>query len=226
MYISIQPHQHTENADLLTAFYRLRKCVFFDQLEWDVPVDGDIERDEYDDIGATYLIWCSDDRQTIYGGLRLLPTSGPTLLHDVFYATHGNNPGLARPDVWEGTRMCVNEAALNRDMPGLAPADAFNTLFVALCEMAVGLGISRLVSNFEASMSRVYRRAGLKFDTHGSAHEYGRRPVYCASFEVSEDILDDLRDRHNLSGELLADAPIPAVSLPPAALAALPSMRV
>lgn len=223
MFISIQPHQHTENQSLINQFFALRKRVFFDQLEWNVPVSGDIEKDEYDEIGATYLIWCSDDLSTVYGGLRLLPTSGPTLLHDVFHATHGKNPNLARPDVWEGTRMCVDEIAIRRDLGGVDPAKAFNLLFVALCEMAVDLGVSRLVSNFEACMARVYRRAGLKFDMHGCAQEYGRRPVYCASFEVSRDILDGLRERHQLAGALLNESPIPAVTLPPAAIAALHS---
>jgi acyl homoserine lactone synthase len=222
MFISVQPHQHTQNATLLNAFFGLRKRVFFDQLEWDVPVNGDIEKDEYDEIGATYLIWCNDDQSTIYGGLRLLPTSGPTLLNDVFHATHANNPNLSRPDVWEGTRMCVDDDAISRDLADMDAGKAFTLLFVALCEMAVDLGVTRLVSNFEASMSRVYRRAGLAFDMHGSAHEYGRRPVYCASFEVSDDILIDLRSRHDLSGALLAQSPIPAVSIPPAALARLP----
>lgn len=223
MFISIQPHQHTEYQTLLREFYGLRKRVFFDQLEWDVPVTGEIEKDEYDEIGATYLIWCSDDQRTIYGGLRLLTTVGPTLLHDVFFATHGNSEALRRPDFWEGTRMCVDEDAIKRDLPDLDPATAFNMLFVALCETAVALGISRLVSNFEASMSRVYRRAGLDFEMHGSAHGYGRRPVYCASFEVSAEILESLRDRHNIHGSLLYDTPLPAVGLPPAALAGIPA---
>lgn len=221
MFISIQPHQHRENQHLLNAFFNLRKRVFFDQLEWDVPVDGDLEKDEYDDIGATYLIWTNETQDTIYGGLRLLPTTGPTLLHDVFHATHGNNQNLVRPDVWEGTRMCVDEAAILRDLDGVDGAKAFNLLFVALCEMAVDLGVTRLVSNFEACMSRVYRRAGLQFDMHGSAHQYGRRPVYCASFEVSQDILADLRNRHDLTGSMLAESPIPAVTIPTPALAAM-----
>lgn len=221
MFISIQPHQHTEYRVLLNEFFGLRKRVFFDQLEWNVPVSGEIERDEYDDLDATYLIWCSEDQRTIYGGLRLLSTVGPTLLHDVFHATHGQNDELRRPDFWEGTRMCVDEEAIRRDLPLMDAANAFNMLFVALCETAVGLGISRLVSNFEASLSRVYRRAGLNFEMHGSAHGYGRRPVYCASFEVNEDILEDLRNRHNIAGPLLVDSPMPAVGIPPVALAAM-----
>lgn len=219
MFISVQPHQQSQHTSLLNAFFGLRKRVFFDQLEWDVPVKGDIEKDEYDEMDATYLIWCSEDQSTIYGGLRLLPTSGPTLLNDVFHATHGNNPALNRPDVWEGTRMCVDDEAIKRDLPDLDAGKAFSLLFVALCEMAVDLGVSRLVSNFEACMSRVYRRAGLAFDMHGSAHEYGRRPVYCASFEVSDEILAGLRIKHNLTGALLDQAPIPAVTQPQFAVA-------
>lgn len=212
MFITVQPNEHSANAQLLNSYYALRKRVFFDQLKWDVPVSGGIERDTYDDLGATYLIWCNAAKDTVYGGLRLMPTNGPTLLNDVFHATHNNNSDLKRADTWEGTRMCIDEASIRRDLPKIDSAKAFSLLFVALCETALKLGISRLVSNFEAGMSRIYRRAGLSFDTHGSAHEYGLRPVYCASFAVNHKTLDHLRARHNVTSGLLNNAPQPRAS--------------
>lgn len=220
MFVSIQPHQIAAHRDLLRATFRLRKRVFADQLNWEVPVIGDEERDEYDELGASYLVWCSEDRRTVYGLLRLMPTTGPTLLHDVFHATHGNSAALMRADVWEGTRMCIDEAALRRDMPEIDGAKAFSILFLALCEMALGLGVRRMVSNYELAMSRIYRRAGLECEVHGHADGYGLRPVYCASFEVSPEILAGLRARHKIGGPLLVEAPLRVVAEPAEGLAA------
>jgi acyl homoserine lactone synthase len=202
MFTTIQPHEISASASLLTQYFKLRKKVFFDQLKWSVPVEGDIERDSYDDADPTYLLWTDQSRKVIYGGLRLMPTTGPTLLHDVFHATHGRNPDLIAPDVWEGTRMCLDEAALARDLPHMEPGHAFDMMFVALCEASLGLGIRSLVSNFEATMSRIYRRAGLTWTLKGQADGYGLRPVYCAEFDVSGAVLERLRARHRLSAPL------------------------
>ncbi|WGW04531.1 acyl-homoserine-lactone synthase [Tropicibacter oceani] len=189
MFTTIQPHEVKQNSKLMADVFRLRKRVFADQLGWDVPVHEDMEKDAYDDMGASYLVWCSDDKATLYGVVRLMPTEGPTLLHDVFHATHGRNPDLIDRTVWEGTRMCLDDALIARDFPDLPAAQGFNLLFLALCEAALAHNIRRMVSNFEPCMSRVYRRAGLAYDIHGRADGYGAKPVYCASFAVTQDVL-------------------------------------
>lgn len=195
MFTTIQPGEIAANSDLVRQGFELRKRVFADQLGWNVPVRGNQERDSYDDIGPSYLVWCSDDRKVLYGLIRLMPTDGPTLLHDVFHATHGRDPALKQAAVWEGTRMCLNEARIARDFPSLSPAQGLNLLLLALCEAALALGISRLVANFEPCMSRIYRRAGLAYHLHGRAEGYGAHPVYCASFEVSSRVLAAMRAR-------------------------------
>ncbi len=202
MFTTIQPHEITDNSSLLLQYFRLRKRIFFDNLKWSVPVKGDLERDTYDDARPTYLLWLDSQRRVTYGGLRLMPTTGPTLLHDVFHATHGRDPRLISPDVWEGTRMCLDDAALARDFPNLDPGYAFDLMFVALCEASLELGIRRLVSNFEACMSRIYRRAGLTWKLKGQADGYGPRTVYCAEFDVSPELLRQLRARHGLKAPL------------------------
>jgi len=193
MFTTIQPHEVSKNIALVTEIFKLRKKVFADQLNWDVPVNGQLEIDEYDALDATYLVWCSNDRRTLYGVVRLMATDGPTLLHNVFGATHNNNADLISHDVWEGTRMCVDDAAIAADFPNLKPNAGFLMLLLALCEASLDHGIRRLVSNFEPSMSRVYRKAGLSYDMHGKADGYGARPVCCASFEVTKPVLAKMR---------------------------------
>lgn len=209
MFTLIEPHQIPENRQLMRTIFRLRKKVFHDRLNWDVPVSGDEERDSYDDLGAHYLVWCSEDRSRLYGTVRLMPTSGPTLLHDVFWATHGRNADLIADDIWEGTRMCLDDDLLARDFPGMAPGAGFSLLLLALCEAAQAQGISRLVSNFEPMMSRVYRRAGVSIRMHGTADGYGRRPVCCASFTVSDRVHRDMQQAVGVSEPLLQASSYP-----------------
>lgn len=203
MFTLIHAQDVAFHPDLMAKIFQLRKRVFADTLKWEVPVHGDQEHDEYDRAGASYLVWCSDDQRQLYGVVRLMTTDGPTLLHDVFWATHGRNADLIGADIWEGTRMCLDETLIARDFPDIDAGRAFSLLLLALCEAALASGIDRLVSNFEPAMSRIYKRAGVRMRMHGSADGYGRRPVCCASFEVSREVLAEMRGHIGVSLPLL-----------------------
>ncbi len=207
MFTTIQQHEYSDNSHLLDAMFRLRKRVFVDSLNWNIPTDGLREIDVYDEMGATYLVWCSDDRKRLYGSLRLLPTTGPTLLFDVFQATHQSNKSLIRLGTFEGTRMCVDEEAIAEDFPELGPRRAFTLLLLALCEAALAHGITKLVSNFEAPISRLYRDAGLSYELFGHADGYGTKPVYCAAFDVSQAVLGKMRTKLGVAETVLEKSP-------------------
>jgi acyl homoserine lactone synthase len=173
--------------------FRLRKHVFADQLNWDVPVVGDEERDFYDGLSPVYLVWCDDAGKKLYGSLRLMPTTGPTLLHDVFRRTFPTDVDLSAPGIWEGTRMCVDEAAIKSDFPDIDAGRAFCLLLLALCECAMAHGIHTMISNYEPHLKRIYKRAGAEVDELGRADGYGKYPVCCGAFEVSQDVLLKMR---------------------------------
>ena len=193
MFFSLVNESNKKSTSLIDSIFKLRKNVFSDKLKWDLPVHGDIEFDEYDKLNPIYVVWTDKTKTILYGSVRLLPTSGPTLLHDVFGATHGHNPELKDPRIWEGTRLCLDVEKIAQHFPQLTPDKAFSKMLLALCECALDAGIQRLVSNFEPCLRRVYLRAGVELNFHGSADLYGKRPVCCASFEVSERILDKMR---------------------------------
>ncbi len=188
MFTTIEAHHLTRVPDLLDQMFRLRKKVFADQLGWDVDVRGDHERDAYDDFRPTYLVWCDPSLRKLYGALRLMPTTGPTLLYDRFRSTFPGSVNLVSPAIWEGTRMCVDTDALAIDHPELEPSRAFGMLLLALCECALEHGIGTMISNYEPQMKRVYRRAGLQVDELGRADGYGRYPVCCGAFEVNHSV--------------------------------------
>ena len=202
MYLLIQAHEYHKLNKLLDQSFRLRKRVFADRLGWEVCVSGDRERDRYDDFHPAYLLWCDEDRSQLYGSVRLMPTTGPTLLYDVFRETFPDACDLIAPGIWEGTRMCIDEDAIDRDFPDLRPDRAFCLLLLALCEAALANGIHTMISNYEPHMRRVYKKAGAVFDELGRAFGFGKFPVCCGAFEVSPRILQQMREKIEISRPL------------------------
>ena len=193
MFIVIEAHAYADHAALIDAMHVLRKRVFADELQWDVPVVDDRERDVYDKLKPAYLIWCDEERRTLYGSARLMPTTAPTLLADVFGRTLPERFDLRDPGLWECTRLCVDAETIERDLPDTTPQQGFRLMMLALCEVGVRYGMTGLLSNYEPHVMRLYRSSGASVDEIGRADGYGRRPVCCGLFDVSVGALKRMR---------------------------------
>ncbi|EDQ34314.1 N-acyl-L-homoserine lactone synthetase [Hoeflea phototrophica DFL-43] len=211
MFLTIQAHQYDTHRPLLDDMYRLRKKVFVDEAKWTIPHQNGREIDRYDTLGPAYLVWCNSERTRLYGSLRLLPTTGPTLLYDTFRATFPGDACLAAPGIWEGTRLCIDKAKLGEDHPDIQPVRAFGLMLLALGECALAHGIHTMVTNYEPHVSRVYTRTGLSVDEIGRADGYGRFPVCCGVFEVSENVITAMRHKLNVGLPLYRHAHLPSI---------------
>src|ERR1700722_12744909 len=91
------------NVSILYQMHRIRKAVFKDRLGWDVTVRGEFEIDEYDALGPSYLL-SMDRHAAVNGCVRLLPTTGPNMLRDIFptFVTRAAVPYGER--MWGGSR--------------------------------------------------------------------------------------------------------------------------
>jgi len=203
MFFILEDHNKHKHINLYQRMFQLRKEVFADQLEWDVDVSNLGEIDCYDDCNPAYLVWTNPQKTTLYGCLRLLPTTGPTLLYDVFRDTFPNNVSLTAPGIWEGTRLCLDESALAQDHPEISSKRGFCLMLLGLCEMALDFKIHTLISNYEPATKRLYNMAGAKLVELGRADGYGKRPVCAGSFEVSKCVLRNMRSRLGVTGTLL-----------------------
>ncbi len=79
----ITPGYHGEFVNDLAEMHRLRHRVFKQRLEWDVQIAGDMEVDEFDVLRPEHLLHRSPDGR-IQGCVRLLPSTGPTMIRDIF----------------------------------------------------------------------------------------------------------------------------------------------
>lgn len=203
MFIAIEPDHYETYGHLIAQMHRTRKAVFHDRLGWEVQVKGDFEIDQYDLASSVYIIWCDDSLTTFLGCMRLLPTTGPTLLEDFFRRTYPSDMDLSAPSIWEGTRTCVDERALSAHHPSIAPATAFGLIMLAVCEWALTHKVETIVTNYEPRLARVYRRAGVEIDEIGRADGFGRFPVCCGLVEISADLLRKMRLALRVEGALL-----------------------
>jgi acyl homoserine lactone synthase len=193
MIVVIEQHNANEYLDLMDEMFRLRARIFSDRLGWDVRVVDGKERDKYDDEAPVYLIYTDDEARKVKGSLRLLPTTGPTVLADIFSDTLPDAVHLSAPTIWECTRFCIDDRIL-----GSGHRDellfASGALIAGLGEVAIGKGIEAILGNFDATMLRVYRRIGCEVDVLGSTQRYDR-PIYLGLFPVSEAILRNVKRR-------------------------------
>jgi N-acyl-L-homoserine lactone synthetase len=122
----------------IAEMHRDRKRVFVDGLKWAVPVvDGQYEIDQFDDDGAVYLIELDRRTGKHLASLRLLPSTAPHLLQDVF-PNLCDGPVPTGDDVMELTRFCVSPDVRKPDAAVL-----MNRMWVAAVEYALLFGIAR-----------------------------------------------------------------------------------
>jgi acyl homoserine lactone synthase len=193
MIVVIQQYNAHEYSDLLDEMFRLRARVFRDRLGWDVQVADGKERDKYDDERPAYLVCADDESRKVKGSLRLLPTTGPTVLAEIFHDTLPDAVHLSSPTIWECTRFCLDDHG-----SGFGQREellvASTALIAALGEVALAAGIESIVGNFDSTMLRVYRRIGCEVEVLGSTQRYGRT-VYLGLFPVSESIVRKVKAR-------------------------------
>lgn len=104
--------QHDDSAAsdaVMRAMFEARKRVFVDLLGWDLPVLADrFEIDRYDDQHARYLILADTDHNHL-ASARLLPTTRPHILGDLFPELCDAPPPTG-PTTWEITRFCLDRS--------------------------------------------------------------------------------------------------------------------
>ena len=142
--------QIESHADLAAHMFRDRATQFRDRMRWNVTVDEmGWETDQYDLLDPVYIV--VHDRDGGHAGsMRLLPTTGRTMLGEVFphLVDHRMKRDAA---IWECTRFCLS--------PG-ATAGVAQLLLLAAFEGGRAHGARQAYGVFDSPMVRVYRRLG------------------------------------------------------------------
>lgn len=190
MIIHVEERDRARYADELHQYFKLRKKVFYDELNWDVIADGEIERDLLDDAPCTYTLYLGDDG-TVQGGARLIPTTQTTLLEMAFDGLVPEDISFRSPTIWESSRYCVNhEAAKSRMSSGAKRA----TLGISIgnVDYALANGITHYIAVVEARLFRFSQNYNADVEILGEK-KIGDCDVICALYTMSEKTLDTIK---------------------------------
>ncbi len=190
-----------EFLDELAQMHRLRYRVFKERLDWDVEVAGDMEVDEFDTLHPAYLI-LRDHASCILGCVRLLPSSGPTMLSDAFPVLLDGRMAPSRPDIWESSRFALDEHSDAVKAAGGIAAPTYE-LFAGMVEFGLARNLAKIVTVTDARMERILRRASWPLERLGEPRALGKTRAVAGLLEVSRDALLRLRKAGGLNGPVL-----------------------
>ena len=193
----IERSLHTEIMD---EVFRMRAEVFSGRLGWKVSLTDGREIDRFDSEDPLYLLSVHEQTGALQGAVRLLPTTGPNMLRDVFSVLV---PGGApeSPLIWESSRFAVNPAIMTTGERSQANHIVNRVTIELLCgivEVCQQAGVEHVVSVFDARMARIFRTANCSFEIIGAPTRIGKSMTYAGLFEMT----DHMRRRLGTVGDL------------------------
>lgn len=165
---------------------RYRHSVFVELLGWELPVQDGLELDQFDRPDTVYVA-AQDDEGNVIGCARLLPTTSPYLLGEVFpQLLNGLEPPCSE-DVWELSRF----AAVDLNRPDELGKGQFSSpIAVRLLQESIACaaahGAKRLITVSPIGVERLLRRAGFHAHRAGPPVIVDGHPLFACLIEVDE----------------------------------------
>jgi N-acyl-L-homoserine lactone synthetase len=146
---------------------RYRHDVFIELLNWDLDLSERntklrLEEDQFD-TDDTLNVYSKDRHGNIVGCARLLPTTLPYLLEEVFPELLGGMPTPKSDDVWELSRFaCVDLGTSLADMHSQCSSELSVQLMNKTMEAAKKMGAKHLISVSPIAIERLLKKNGFE----------------------------------------------------------------
>lgn len=165
-------------SEVVADLSRYRHKVFVEKLGWDLKCSGDHELDEFDGPQARYVVG-RNSQQAVVASARLLPTTQPYLLSEVFPYVLNGSPVPRSPDVWELSRFASVDFTVST-VPTVAKSSQSVAieLLRASMEYAATLGARRLITVSPIGVERLLQRAGIRMRRAGPPTLINGHPIF------------------------------------------------
>lgn len=150
--------------ELMVDMARYRHKVFVEKLGWQLQCEDSLEYDQFDRDDTVYVV-AKNAAEEVIGTARLLPTTRPYLLGEVFpQLLHGAQPPCSA-DVWELSRFAAVDftagAGTGSALEQFSSPIMRNLLRTAMA-CAAARGAKRFVAVSPLGVERLLRRLGFQ----------------------------------------------------------------
>jgi len=162
--------------------YRYR--VFIERLGWRMDTPPGIECDRFDRPETVHVI-VRDERHDIVGCARLLPTTGPYPLGEMFPQLMNGLPPPCSPEVWELSRFAVMDLhGARAGISTLQPSGLAVEILQLAADYIESKGGKRLISVSPLAMERLLRRTGFNVHRAGPPVVIDGHPTFACWIEL------------------------------------------
>jgi N-acyl-L-homoserine lactone synthetase len=175
--------------DLMTGLARYRHRVFVEMLGWPLQTkETGLELDQFDRDDTVYVV-ARDQGDDVVGTARLLPTTKPYLLRELFPQLMRGQPMPSSPCVWELSRFAAVDFSTGDPAPPPI-AQISSPVAVAMLHevMRVGasMGARRLVTVSPLGVERLLRAAGFQAHRAGPPTVVDGHPVFACWIDLPQ----------------------------------------
>lgn len=165
---------------------KYRHKVFVEQLGWNLLSFNDGEQDQFDNSDTIYVV--SRDKQgSILGCGRLLPTTKPYLLRDVFPQLLNGMIPPNSSDVWELSRFSsMNFNAKHSSSLGQFSSSITVKLLHECLAVASAQGAKRIITVSPVGVERLLIRAGFHVHRAGLPMVVDEHPIFACWIEIND----------------------------------------
>lgn len=198
---------------VLDDMFELRARVFHDRLGWDVNVSNGQEKDMFDDLDPAYVIALDDDYHVV-GCNRMLQTTGPHMLSDVFHDILCGEPPVRSATIWENTRFCIDKERLANSGSARSVSRTACELMSGITEYAFESGVTDLVNVIDPSMDRILKRCdNAPYGYIGATVQIGKSKALAALGDITEERIARIRKVAGITGNIFADEDVVAEAI-------------
>jgi acyl-homoserine lactone synthase len=192
IHIITRTNRHLYDRELV-AHFRLRHQIYVEERKWtNLARPDELEHDQFDNEHACYVLAIEGDR--VVGGSRLIPSTEPHLLSEVFPHLVAVR-GLPRaPNIYEWTRMfVVKERREGRNMGRTA-----GTVICGVLEYCLETGIVNLTALIEMWWLPRFQDMGWQLTPLGLPELISGEWSVAVKMTVDEQTLQSTRAYHDL----------------------------
>lgn len=170
--------------ELMTSVAHYRHKVFVETLGWDLKTSNGEELDQFDRPDTMYVV-SRDEGGAVNGCARLLPTSQPYLLGEVFPELMNGQPVPCSADVWELSRFASVDfnqrktSALAQFSSGIACQ-----LLREAIACAKAQGAKRLITVSPIGIERLLRHTGVHAHRAGPPMIINGHPIFACWIDI------------------------------------------
>lgn len=187
-------------AQSLHEMHRLRKIIFKDRMKWDVNITKDgLEIDNYDINGTIYIL-ARNEKGQIVGCWRAMPTSGPSMIREIWPQFLDSLPMPYSDNVWEVSRFGVHSFGEKG-----TEFTVISSMISSLIQTALFTNITHIYTLYNKAIGRTIKQVGWVPDTVSDELPVDGVPTVIARFPMTYAALRAVQDKSGVRSLIYYD---------------------